>query len=307
MNTPFFTVCMPTYKRATLLPACFAAFAAQTFRDFEVVIVDDGSPDDTSQVLETLSQAATFAVRSVRVPNGGRGRALNRALDEARGEFVLFMDDDDLLAPDGLETLAAAWQSIPESERSAYCGVAGLCNRPDGSIIGDSYPVNALDSDFLTMREVRRIRGDKKEAVRRDLIGEWRFTVFDGERRAPTASLWFHLASRYRARFVNRTVAMKDYLPEGMSANLRRIRSRSAQSTCAFYATVLREHVRLPLRVRLRYLANLRRFRLHGGHDSWPADIGRQSMPWKALGAFVGSVAYRVDCTLIARASRASS
>jgi glycosyltransferase involved in cell wall biosynthesis len=301
--TPRFSICMPTYKRAALLPACFAAFSAQTYRDFEVVIVDDGSPDNTPEVLAQLTAAADFPVRAVRVTNGGRGRALNRALDEATGEFILFMDDDDLLDPQGLERLSAAWESIPALLRDTYCGVAGLCTYPDGRLIGDQYPTDHFDSDFFALREVLGIRGDKKEAVRRSCIGSWRFTVFGTERRAPTASLWFHLSTMYRARFVNQVVAIKDYHPEGMSANLRRIRVKSALSTSAFYETVLREHAQMPFAVRVRYLANLRRFRGHSGASGWPEPLQAQPMAARMVGALVGRVAYHVDRALLARAS----
>lgn len=300
--SPMFSVCMPTYKRAELLPGCFAAFAAQTWRDFEVVIIDDGSPDDTPRVLAELSAQADFAVRVVRVENGGRGRALNRALDEAQGTFILFMDDDDLLDPHGLERLAQAWASIPERERDAYCGVAGLCTYPDGRLIGDRYPDDLSDSDFFTVREIRGVRGDKKEAVRRACIGDWRFTIEGTERRAPTASLWFHLATQWRARFVNEIIAIKDYRPEGMSANLRRIRAKSAVSTCAFYENVLLEHERMPYRLRVRYLANLTRFRRHAGLPGLPGGLVTERLSTRVPGAMIGEVAYRVDRFLLERA-----
>lgn len=103
MTTPAVSVIVPTYNRRDYLLATLKSVLAQTYRDFEVIVVNDGSPDDTATAIEPL--LATGRVRHVWQPNTGPSHARNRGLAEARGEFVALLDDDDLWPAEKL-----AWQ-----------------------------------------------------------------------------------------------------------------------------------------------------------------------------------------------------
>lgn len=97
------SVIIPTYDRRELLQATLDSVFAQTFDDYEVIVVNDGSTDDTTAALQPLVDAGRL--RLVAQPNGGPSSARNRGIDESRGEFVALLDDDDLWPPDKL-----AWQ-----------------------------------------------------------------------------------------------------------------------------------------------------------------------------------------------------
>jgi glycosyltransferase involved in cell wall biosynthesis len=97
---PTVSVIIPTYNHREYIPATLASVFAQTFGDYEVIVVDDGSPDGTGDVLEPLARAGR--IRYVRQANQGQGGARNRGLREARGEFVAYLDDDDLWPADKL-------------------------------------------------------------------------------------------------------------------------------------------------------------------------------------------------------------
>ncbi|MBC8103287.1 MAG: glycosyltransferase family 2 protein, partial [Cytophagales bacterium] len=86
---------------------------AQTFTDFEVIVVNDGSPDDTREVLRPLAEAGK--IRYIEQKNGGHGAARNRGVTEARGEYVAFLDDDDLWPPDKLQWQVALMDTDPET------------------------------------------------------------------------------------------------------------------------------------------------------------------------------------------------
>ncbi|HEX8135990.1 MAG TPA: glycosyltransferase family A protein [Pyrinomonadaceae bacterium] len=103
---PSFSVVIPVYNRARLIAATINSVLAQDWKDFEVVVVDDGSTDDTREVVEK-SCANDARVRYVRQVNSERGAARNHGFREARGRYVVFFDSDDLMHKDHLSTLAS--------------------------------------------------------------------------------------------------------------------------------------------------------------------------------------------------------
>lgn len=103
MSRPLLSVVIPTYNRLAFLKKCLESFAAQTFPfdSFEVLVVDDCSPDGTREFLE--NQSFPFSLRSFFLPRGGAAKARNRGIQEARGEVIVFTDDDCLPAPEFLQ------------------------------------------------------------------------------------------------------------------------------------------------------------------------------------------------------------
>ncbi|HZI14597.1 MAG TPA: glycosyltransferase family A protein [Myxococcus sp.] len=119
---PFFSIVIPTYNRARLLEATLASVFAQEETDFEVLVVDDGSTDDT---LETLARYGE-RVRVLRQRNAGPGAARNLGIQEARGECVAFLDSDDLWFPWTLATYRRALEGA-----SVVLGTAVAFTRPE--------------------------------------------------------------------------------------------------------------------------------------------------------------------------------
>src|SRR5262249_30582436 len=110
---PRVSVVLAVHDQARWLPATLDAVAAQTFADRELVVVDDGSTDDTPGVL--ARRAGDARVRVLSVPHGERARARNAALAEAAGDLVAFLDGDDLWEPTKLARQVAALDAAPEA------------------------------------------------------------------------------------------------------------------------------------------------------------------------------------------------
>lgn len=106
MTSPFFSIIIPTYNRADLIAATLRSVQTQNFADFEVLIVDDGSRDATAEVVRPFLADARF--QYLPKVNAERGAARNYGLDRAAGEYVIFLDSDDLFHPEHLATLHAA-------------------------------------------------------------------------------------------------------------------------------------------------------------------------------------------------------
>lgn len=112
-RTPFFSIMVPTYNQAHYLVACLNSLIAQNDPDWEAVVVDDGSTDDTSQVLDAC-QFKDPRIRVIRQENGGCAAALNTSLENCRGRWVGWLSSDDLFEPDKLEINRRAMAEHPD-------------------------------------------------------------------------------------------------------------------------------------------------------------------------------------------------
>lgn len=148
MSAPRFSVILPTCNRLDKLPRAIRSVEQQTVRDFELIVVDDSPPDgaanDTSEYLKRVRRETDFpGIPEFRVietpvrqgPAGGAGQARNQALECARGEFIAFLDDDDLWLPDHLERQGRRLEENPQAGACAAAHVefdaAGVEYLPD--------------------------------------------------------------------------------------------------------------------------------------------------------------------------------
>ncbi len=240
-DSPALTIFIPTYNRAGLLERALASVEQQDFRDFDVVIVDDGSTDDTAEVVRAWQERSSFPIEYVRQENQGKHVAHNTALKHIRGELTVILDSDDALAPNALDILQRQWRAIPEAQRSTYAGIEGLCaDLATGEIIGSAYPMESadsghLDSNYIDVREQLNVTGDKAGALVTDVLRAYPFPDFPGEPFCPESLVWRRIALRYQTRYINQVIEQKEYLHDGLTAGLRRLRLRSPQGMRLLY------------------------------------------------------------------------
>lgn len=201
-----FTVFTPAYNRAHTLPRVYESLCRQTFQDFEWLIVDDGSTDDTREVVLGWQASAPFPIRYIYQPNQGKHIAFNRGVAEAQGQLFAALDSDDALVPDALSCLLTHWMAIPEDRRDHFVGVTGLCLMPDGSIVPDRFPLDVLDSDTLELQYKLKVSGEKWGILRVDILRKYPFPAVTGANFVPEGIVWAQIARRYKTRFVNDAV-----------------------------------------------------------------------------------------------------
>jgi glycosyltransferase involved in cell wall biosynthesis len=263
--TPTFTVFTATHNRAHTLGRTYESLKAQTFHDFEWVIVDDGSSDDTSVLVRQWQCYNLFAIRYFRQSHSGKHVAFNRGVAEARGALFLTLDSDDACLPAALERLHHHWEQIPPSRRPEFSGVSCLCSSDSGTTVGDRFPSDVFDSDVISVAFVHRIKGDKWNLYRTDVLREFPFPVFPGERFVTEGLVWNRIARHYMMRFVNEALLVVEYRADGLSASSLPIRIASPKATLLYYD----EFLSLPSihwSQRIRAAANIWRFALHSQH-----------------------------------------
>lgn len=259
MKHPFITILTPTYNRASLLPRLFDSLLRQTNKDFEWIVVDDGSTDDTREVAANLKEkcGGAFPMGYVYKANGGKHMAINIGAERARGELLFIADSDDLLTDDALETVANSWHDI--SDDKSFAGIAGLDITMDTrEVIGSGLPQEHIDCNAIDIRYRHHVTGDMKEVFRTEVLREFPFPEFAGERFCPEQLVWFRMARRYRLRYINKPIYIADYQPDGITAGITTARMRNPSASMLTYAELTECPV--PFLVKVKAAINFWRF-----------------------------------------------
>lgn len=203
-----FTIFTATYNRATTLPRLYEELKAQTFKDFEWIIVNDGSSDNTDEIVSGFVKDGILDIRYVSKPNGGKHTAWRTATPMFEGRYVLTADDDDPVTPDMLEVFNRHWLELERRpDYDQFWEVRTRCRRPDGSLVGRPLPTPFYDSDYNTisyrtganceMVGCRKVEVLRKEAAVPETFPYMRYASNFAE-----GIRWSRAARRYKTRFV---------------------------------------------------------------------------------------------------------
>lgn len=212
-----FTVLTPTYNRAHTLERAYKSLCDQTFQDFEWVVIDDGSSDNTRERIMQWQQESRFPIHYHWQKNQHKKTAFNLGVRQARGEWVVALDSDDTLEPNALYDMAQVREGIPAPERQHYIGIIGLCARPDGSVVGDMFPDDVFDATSLDLNFKYQISGEKFGCLSTDVLLQFPFPE-DIPGFVPESLVWRAIArAGYLNRFVNQVFRVYYDSPDSLS------------------------------------------------------------------------------------------
>jgi glycosyltransferase involved in cell wall biosynthesis len=241
----------------------YESLAKQTYRDFEWLVVNDGSTDNTEEVLIALRREANFPVRVITQKNAGKCAGINRAAQEAKGRFFAFLDSDDEYTPTALESLKRRWDTIPDDEKPFFSAVSGLTRTPQGEIVGSKFPSDPIDSNSLEIRFRYRVRGEKSGFQRTDVLRQFPFEVFKNENAIAESLVYHRIALRYKTRYVNEVIRIYHDTPSSWGDNSMRIRARCSQGYRLYYREFVGLPYPIPLMERLKGYVNFIRTSFH--------------------------------------------
>jgi glycosyltransferase involved in cell wall biosynthesis len=201
-----FTVFTPSYNRARTLPRVYQSLQRQTFRDFEWLIVDDGSSDGTRALVEHWQTEADFPIRYIFQENQGKPGAFNHGVREAKGELFLTFDSDDECVPEALERFKFHWDNIPATEKPKFSAVTVLCKDQHGNLVGDKFPKDVFDSDTIEVTFKYGVDGEKWGFQRTDVLKQFPFPTIPNSKFISESVVWFDLSRKYKTRYVNETL-----------------------------------------------------------------------------------------------------
>ncbi len=239
-----FTIFIPTYNRAHLLPRALESIAVQTYKDFEVIIVDDGSTDDTKEIVQEWIEKEIFPIRYFYQENKGKPSAHNRAVKEAKGYFFVTLDSDDVLAPDALEILKKSWDEIPKERRHYFAGVEGNCHllHDKDKISGSYFPQKVLDCTFIEMRYKFRVKGDKKGCVLTEILKKYPFPIFSGEKHIRESIIWSRISKSFIFRYINKPIQFIQQFQDGLTRKHKLLKLNNPKGFSLSFLEILNFH-----------------------------------------------------------------
>lgn len=215
----YFTICIPTFNRAVTISRTLESLIRQDFKDFEIIIIDDGSTDNTREVINQYSKELNL--QYVYKENGGKHTALNKGIELANGEFFIILDSDDWLVDNSLSFIFTLCEKIRYN--SEYCGVMCRCkNSETGLLIGQLFeeePFISSYTDFHFGSGIKRRYVDCFEANKTSILKQYRWPEPVGTKFVPEQYIFNQIGLYYKLYCVNQIVEVKEYLEVGITKN----------------------------------------------------------------------------------------
>lgn len=220
MQKELLTIITPVYNRSALIGNLYQSLVKQVNGNFVWMIVDDGSTDNISQVVEPLILTSNFKIYFFRKENGGKHTALNYAFSKLDTELALIVDSDDTLTEDATDIVEKVWMSRPDSD---IAGCIFLKGYADGECVGDSELDNGV-YDMIKVMFSHNIKGDKAEVFRSDVLCKYRFPEFQNERYMGEDYIWKQIYLKHKMLYVNNIIYICEYLEDGLTKQGRKLR-----------------------------------------------------------------------------------
>lgn len=213
-----FTVFTPTYNRSYILENLYNDLKEQTFKDFEWLIVDDGSTDDTKNLVNKFKNENLLNIRYIYKENGGKHTAINLGVEKALGELFFIVDSDDGLVSDSLEVADNEWNSI--EDKSKFCGVVGLCAHQNGETLGSEVPQDKLICHFADLYYKFGVKGDKTIVFDTSILKQYPFPERKEIKFLPESVVWYEISKNYKVKCINKHMIIREYLEDGLTNNV---------------------------------------------------------------------------------------
>lgn len=273
------TIFTPTYNRAYILGNLYQSLLKQTCQDFQWLVVDDGSTDNTEELLSLWSSEGKIDMQYIRQANGGKMRAHNVAVAHADTELFMCCDSDDFLTEDAVEVLLSRWRSYTGDREH----ISGLIS-PKTIICAGKEKIFDIPAniDTITLKELhqRTTLSEANLTLRTDILRKYPFQVQEGEKFITEDSV-FHLLDRcYRMLFFYDKTMICEYQEDGYSFNLDKV-MRANPKGYAYYYDILSEDEENAKRQN-EYLKEYITFSRMAGYSN-VATICRSSLPLKTL------------------------
>ena len=214
MSRSFITIFTPTYNRVHTLPKLWKSLSNQTSKNFEWLIVDDGSTDNTQQVVEQWIRYATFPIRYHYQQNAGKMAAHNKGVKLANGELFVCIDSDDYISNDCVELIENEWTLW--EQRDDIAGILAYKRL----INGHNMPFPNIDC--LSMLELHKsgFTGDTTIIIRTDVFKQYPFPILKGEKFILEGYVYNQISQNYKMRIFPQYLTICEYMPDGYSNNI---------------------------------------------------------------------------------------
>ncbi len=215
------TVSTPTFNRGGRLQSLWDSLQKQTVKEFEWLVVDDGSTDGTKNLITQLQEKSDFPIRYIYKNNGGKHTALNVGIQTICSELTFIVDSDDCVTDDAVESILKIHKKY--RSQNNICGYAFLRAFPDGKVNGKKFDVNEKIGSYIDVRVNGDDTGaDKAEVFKTHCLKEFPFPEYPNEKFLGEDLVWVRMARKYEMVHINKAIYVGNYLEDGLTNNRRK-------------------------------------------------------------------------------------
>ena len=212
------TVFTPTYNRAYCLHHVYDSLCAQSNKNFVWLIIDDGSSDNTQELVGNWKRENIIEIRYIFQKNGGMHETYNTAYKNCETELIVCIDSDDYMAVEAVEKIITFWKKYGSTH---FSGLVGLDADFQGNIIGKRFPDNLRSSTLEDLYQKYKIPGDKKLVYRTEVVIKYPpYPSFSGENFVPHGALFIQIDKDYELLLLNEVLVNVEYRTDGSTLNM---------------------------------------------------------------------------------------
>lgn len=279
---PLVTVFTPAYNRGYNIRALYEGLVRQTDKDFEWLVINDGSTDDTLAELEKIQEShnGAFPIRVVSRENRGLMASLNQGLDLAEGKLFWRLDSDDLSRENAVELIHKYYPMIADDDK--LCALVFLAMRADGSVYGTNPFETPTRCDFTMYRARHKAEGDRAEVMKTEVFRRFKFPKFGDEKFCLEHSVWNRIAREYDAVYIPEGIYTRSDAGDSITANLYKWLKNNCVGTATSFLEVFTDR-RLPFAYRWRAARQYYRFSSIAGMPLWkglPKGVALAAFPF---------------------------
>lgn len=283
-----------TYNRADLLPRIFESLQKQINNDFEWVIVDDGSSDETEEVIKSF-KPTNFLIHYYKKENGGKHTALNLGVKKCNGTHILMLDSDDYLTPNAVSFILEKINLIKEPNT---IGIAGRRIYENGDITG-SNNFSHHNTSPLAIKYKYHVTGDLVEVFSKYILEQYPFPIFQNEKFCPEDLVWNRIAQQYKLDYYNYGFYVTEYLPGGLTDRIIRIRMNSPKASMTHYSELASYNV--PFKEKIKATINFWRFSFNDKDWSFKEKLNKVNKLYSLVCLPLGYFMYMNDKRKVAK------
>lgn len=209
------TIFTPTYNRGNLLNRVYDSLKAQTVSDFEWIIVDDGSSDNTEEIVSAWIDEGIIKIRYIRKENGGKHTAFNTGVQNAKGELFFCVDSDDFVPKTCVEDIKKAWES---KKKDNVAGIIGLKTDTEGKLLSDKFPEGIPYSTTYDLVVKYRCYGEKSLVYKTEILKKFPYPEIESEKFIGECVLYDRIDENYTMILFDKVLTICEYQPDGLTA-----------------------------------------------------------------------------------------
>lgn len=228
------TIFTPTYNREKELQILYKSLLKQNYDNFEWIIVDDGSTDNTEQMIIKMKEEKKLEIVYYKQENKGKSKAVNQGIKLAKGEIFICIDSDDYFVENTLKYINDEYLEIKGNDE-----IAGVCflhlYEDSNKIVGTKFPNDKMIDTYFNIYNKHKVTGDKLLILKTEIIKKYLFPEIEGEKFVPEALMFNRISRKYKIKFINKPVAYKKYLENGYTANYFNLAKKNPKANVIYY------------------------------------------------------------------------